>query len=103
MYAQNRSGRRFLTKEGKELKESWGWQAKSLKNQFYASGTHIKVTVRLYFRDARRRDSQNFLKLVYDAFTGILYEDDSQIVEEHIFKYIDRTSPRIELEWEVVK
>lgn len=98
MYGQTRAGRRYLSDEGKELKKSWGWDAKSQGGVLLSST--VAVTVRLYFPDYRRRDSQNFLKLVYDAFTGVLWEDDSLIVEEHIYKSVDKTNPRIELEYE---
>lgn len=80
------------------MKEKWGWEAKAQGGILLSC--KVVVTVKIHFPDNRRRDSQNFLKIVYDAFTGILWEDDSLIVEEHIYKYIDKKNPRIELEYE---
>jgi Holliday junction resolvase RusA-like endonuclease len=40
----------------------------------------------------------NFNKLWQDALTGIVYEDDSQIAELHLYRDYDKARPRIEIE-----
>lgn len=37
-----------------------------------------------------------------DALTGIVWLDDSQIVEAHVFKGYDKANPRIEISIEVI-
>jgi len=86
-----------MSKQGKYLKESYQWQAKS---QWHAKPLTrgLKLTLRAYFGTKRTQDIDNFNKLVLDALTGIVWEDDSQILELHIYKDYDKQNPRIELE-----
>ena len=60
------------------------------------------VRAAIYFPDARRRDIDNVGKSVCDALNGVLYVDDSQIVELHLLKFIDRENPRIDVTVTVV-
>jgi Holliday junction resolvase RusA-like endonuclease len=39
----------------------------------------------------------NFNKLWQDALSGMVYEDDSQITELHLYRDYDKARPRIEL------
>lgn len=50
------------------------------------------VCVKLVFclPDKRRRDWDNLAKGVMDALNGLVYRDDSQVVEAHIAKIMDR-------------
>lgn len=56
----------------------------------------IAVTVHWY-REARRGDLDNRLKVVLDAMQKTAYESDSQIVELHAFRHEDRACPRFEV------
>lgn len=55
------------------------------------------VTVRFFFATRRRRDLDNQNKLILDALTGIVYEDDSQICDLRLIRGYDKSRPRIEL------
>lgn len=55
---------------------------------------HIVVSISLYMPDARQRDCDNAAKSITDALNKVAWKDDSQIVELHIRKRIDRTNPR---------
>ncbi len=89
--------RKYMTTKGKELKESYQWQIKSqykgkpIKND-------IDLRVELFFGDNRIRDIDNYNKILLDAFTGILWEDDSQIQSLLIVKNKDLKNPRIEIQ-----
>jgi Holliday junction resolvase RusA-like endonuclease len=48
--------------------------------------------------DQRDLVLDNFNKLWQDALTGIVYEDDSQIAELHLYRDYDKARPRIEIE-----
>lgn len=50
-----------------------------------------------YFGTKRKADLDNFNKLWQDALTGVVYEDDSQICELHLFRKYDKANPRIEI------
>lgn len=49
-------------------------------------------------RPTKKPDIDNLEKLVYDALNGIIYKDDSLVVESHINKYYS-INPRIEMEF----
>ena len=86
----------YMTQKGKDLKESYQWQ---IKSQYKGKPikSDIDLRVELFFGDNRRRDIDNYNKILLDAFTGILWEDDSQIQSLLIIKNKDLKNPRIEL------
>jgi Holliday junction resolvase RusA-like endonuclease len=86
----------YMCKQGKDLKESYQWQAKS---QWKGNPTtkDVEIEVRLYFKDNRRRDWDNWHKILCDSLTGIVWEDDSQIKKASVEKFIDKKNPRIEI------
>lgn len=86
----------YMSKEGRELKESYQWQVKSQWKQKMIE-EEISISIDLYFKDKRRRDWDNWHKLSMDALTGIVWKDDSQIVNAIISKNIDKENPRIEI------
>jgi Holliday junction resolvase RusA-like endonuclease len=50
----------------------------------------LKVDVRIQFPDRRRRDIANYLDALFDVMNGLVYADDSQIVEIHAYKSIGK-------------
>lgn len=55
-----------------------------------------------FFGNRRRVDGDNCQKLVWDALTGIVWDDDSQIVEWSGHKHVDKLFPRTEIKvWRV--
>lgn len=83
-----------MTPQGKAIKEAYQWEAKS-QWQAKPLTDELAVSVRFYFKNKRRRDLDNQNKLVLDALTGIVYEDDSQIGELHLVRDYDAKEPRI--------
>jgi len=57
----------------------------------------LQVTLDLYPPDARRRDVDNYSKVVLDVLTeGCVWHDDSQIADLHILKRPrDKDNPRV--------
>lgn len=51
----------------------------------------------LLFKTHRRRNLDNQNKLVLDALTGIVYEDDILVSELHLYRDYDRNNPRIDI------
>lgn len=92
----------YLSKEGKNLKESYSWQ---IKNQYKGQPLigSVKLTVELYFGDKRIRDIDNYNKLLLDACSSLLYIDDKQIHELTIRKNYDKENPRIDIVLEEYK
>jgi crossover junction endodeoxyribonuclease RusA len=80
-----------------DLKQDWQWQAKSQWKGGPLPGD-VHMTAHLYHGTKRERDIDNFSKLLLDALTGIVYEDDSQIVSLTITKAYDKENPRVDVE-----
>ena len=76
-YPQSRTGRRYLSPEGKAFKEEIGWEAKKV---YKLPPNEDNLVLGLYFswKDKRRRDCQNYIKLIADALEGIIVLDDKQ-------------------------
>ena len=69
------------------------------------------VSIDYYFPDKRRRDAANYNKVLLDAFSGVVYQDDRQIGDNNdsLFsaypagwkfierKFLDRERPRAEV------
>ncbi len=88
---------RYLTNEGRALKEDYQWQAKKqMKGQKLLDGDLV-VWIDTYHDTHRKNDWDNFHKLSMDSLTGIVYRDDSQIVRAVVNKRYDKSNPRIEI------
>ncbi len=86
----------YMSKEGKEIKEAYQWEIKSQYKKKPIKG-NVYLDIYLYFGDKRIHDIDNYNKILLDAFTGIVWEDDSQIQRITIVKLIDIKNPRIEI------
>ncbi len=85
-----------MTPEGKAIKEMYQYEAKKQWKEKPLTGK-IDVTLTFYFKTKHRRDLDNQNKLVLDALSGIVYEDDSQIDVLCLFREYDAANPRIEI------
>jgi crossover junction endodeoxyribonuclease RusA len=85
-----------MSAEGKAMKEQYQWE---IISQYKEKLTYrnIEVEIKLFFGDKRKRDVDNYNKLVLDAMTGIVYDDDKQIQALHIYKDYDKENPRCEI------
>jgi Holliday junction resolvase RusA-like endonuclease len=57
----------------------------------------VSVTLRVY-RQAKRGDLDNSIKVSLDSLIGVAYADDSQIVRIVAERYDDKRNPRVEVE-----
>lgn len=95
LYTISRYGKRILTKEARLNKEAIAKEAWALWNYVPRFGS-VKVRIKLFFKTNRKQDLDNIKGLI-DALSGILWQDDSQIVDLHILKDVDRENPRVEI------
>ena len=88
--------RGYMTAEGVRKKEEYRW---TMKTQYKGNllVEEFALEVKFYFPDKRKRDIDNFNKLWLDAGKDIIWQDDSLINELHLYKYIDKDNPRIEI------
>lgn len=87
---------RYMTAEGKSLKEQYQWEAKGQWGDQPLQG-EVSLSVRFYFKTKLRRDLDNQTKIVLDALTGIVYEDDNQIADLRLTRTYDKENPRMEI------
>ena len=95
-------GSLYMIKEAQDLKLSYQWQTKSQYKGKPLTGS-LKIDVRQVFGTKRRSDIDNFSKLLFDALTGLIWEDDSQIMEARFIKDYDKNNGRIEIIIEEIK
>ena len=81
-----------MYKDGKDWKDKAQIYAKIL---YKGEITEKKLRADIYMYVKRDRDLHGSLKLLYDSFQGIVYSDDKQFVEEHLYKLVDKENPRI--------
>lgn len=86
----------YMDKKCKDLKEDYYWQ---LKSQYTGPPlkTPLRVILSLSMGTKRKADIDNYNKLVLDAMSGVIYEDDVQIQELTITKGYDKEHPRIDI------
>lgn len=90
------NGRMLLQKKYRDTKEAIAWEIRSgWKGEPLTED--VAVNVIIYFGNNRANDIDNYLKIILDAAEGILFENDSQITELHVFKEYDKENPRVEL------
>ena len=63
----------------------------------------LSLHIHFYFGSKRKRDLDNQSKLILDALTGIVYEDDSLIDELHLYRHFDKAKPRIDIAVELIE
>lgn len=86
----------YLNGKGKDLKTYYHIQAKQQWKKDPITN-EVDLEIKLYFKDLRKRDVDNYNKILLDSLTGIIWEDDSQIKRITIEKFTDREKPRIEI------
>lgn len=56
----------------------------------------IEITIK-WFRKRKQGDLDNRIKIVLDCLQWRLYENDSQIVALHAYRFEDKDNPRVEI------
>lgn len=92
-YGQVRN-RRYLKKEAKEMKQQYIEQIQE-QYKWNVIKWDVIIQIDLYRPDKRRRDRDNRHKLSMDALEWIVLQDDSQIMQAIVTKYVG--DARIEL------
>jgi crossover junction endodeoxyribonuclease RusA len=84
----------YLSEEAKDFKAKVAERYQGMQKPLLGD---VAVTVKV-FRKIKAGDYHNRLKVLFDALEGIAYINDSQIVEEHSFRFDSPTNPRVEIE-----
>jgi crossover junction endodeoxyribonuclease RusA len=99
------NGRRLLSSAGRAYKAEVGrlvWIGLSkLRNRSAIlsrlQSEPLALSIRFYFTSSLRRDVDGGLKIAQDALCEGLGINDNRIVETHLYKHVDKDTPRIEV------
>ena len=83
-YYRSWQGRVLISKDGREFKK----EVDLLLNNYEKILGKIKLTLILYFKDKRKRDLDNYNKVLIDCLKNKLFEDDDQIYQLYMEKHI---------------
>ena len=77
-------GKLIISKDGREFKK----EVDLLLNNYEKILGKIKLTLILHFKDKRKRDLDNYNKVLIDCLKNKLFEDDDQIYQLYMEKHI---------------
>lgn len=98
-YWRNYRGRMVVSAEAKAYREEVGWFFR--QEGWVPLRGAVGVNIRIY-RARRSGDIDGFLKILLDAMQGHAFEDDSQIVELHAFRFDNKDNPHVDvIVWQV--
>lgn len=97
-YWRNFRGRTVVSAEAKAYKDFVGVFCRM--NEIEPIDGNVVIELDIY-RERKRGDLDNRIKVCLDSLQGRVFEDDSQIVEIHARRFDDKDNPRVELKiWE---
>jgi len=94
-YWRNYNGTVVVSAEAQDYKTGVQLQARYARLQPFGGDVAMYVHV---YRAQKRGDLDNFAKVLGDALNGVMYHDDSQVVELHMWRHDDKAAPRVEVE-----
>ena len=95
-YLRHTSRGVYLTKEAKQYKAGVGWKLLAEKVRPIPKPHKVTLTVKAY-RPRASGDLDNILKVLLDALNKVAFEDDSQVIELHCYRFDDKLNPRVEV------
>jgi len=82
------------TRDWTEVCQQEAWLA--MRGQALLEG-NLRLELFFYRSNKRHADWENLAKLVCDAMNEVVYDDDKQIKESHVWVNVDRENPRTEV------
>lgn len=86
--------RMVISAEAKAYKEHVALIARDSGAAMLTGDVSIRLDV---YREAKRGDLDNKIKVILDSLQGVLYADDKQVVEIHARRFDDKGNPRVEV------
>jgi len=97
-YNQHRQGGRGLKDSAREYQEWARLAAMEAAHGWIWHGSWLRVRIKLYFPDERRRDTHNHPKVLLDGIADGLGVDDRWMLISEEIPSLDRKDPRVEVE-----
>jgi len=101
IWRKNKFGSIYLTPEGEEYKNNLLFGLHSFKKKVEAELSYhqlwwtdlqnIIFNMKYFFKDERRRDTHNYIKIIADAFQDVFEVDDRHFLFREIEKVIDKS------------
>lgn len=85
----------YRTVEANAYRDLVGWTLRGMGLEPLHS--KLAVTIRA-FRPRKSGDIDGILKVSLDAMNKLAYDDDSQIIELHVYRDDDKKNPRLEVD-----
>ena len=92
-YYRSWQGRVLISKDGRIFKKD----VDMFLNNYVKVKGKIKLTLILYFKDKRKRDVDNYAKVLIDCLKNKLFEDDDMIYKLYMEKHIAYGENKIEI------
>ena len=89
-YPSNKQGRRYLSDEAKTFRQGVQYHCVGKVPWKLTDQDKFEVIVGFIFKDNRRRDVDDYIKIFFDSLNGMAWLDDSQIEQITAFKYQGR-------------
>jgi Holliday junction resolvase RusA-like endonuclease len=98
-------GRMVTAKKPAQYESDLSWYAKVVMSSKRLEPTKklVRLTIHYYHQSVKKKDQPNLPKTTADALNRIVYEDDSQIHETHLYRHLDRQKPRVVIKVEEVE
>ena len=93
-YWKQANGRIYVSAEARRYKEDVGWICAALGVQPIEGAVSVSINV---YRQQKRGDLDNFLKVLFDSLKGYCFSDDDQVLHISANRYDDKDNPRIEV------
>ena len=101
MYIHKRNVQKILTNTAKQyIKTIQDLCKKEIKKQNWKKDKEsvwYVMDMYFYFKDKRKRDSHNCLKLLMDSLEGLLFTNDYFVLPRIQYVTLDRENPRVEI------
>lgn len=85
----------YVSSEAEDYKAGVMLRARQTNMRPYTGDVALYVHV---YRQQARGDLDNYAKVLCDSLNGAAYNDDSQVVELHMYRHDDKRNPRVEVE-----
>lgn len=97
-FSVSKGGKVYTPKETKQAEDDIAWAIKSQHRGLMVDGdSKFGVRMVFYTKSFQRRDIDNMAKLIFDACTGLVWADDTQVWEMHARLFRKDAEPRTEL------
>tara|TARA_Y100000310_G_scaffold297299_1_gene330181 strand:- start:956 stop:1303 length:348 start_codon:yes stop_codon:yes gene_type:complete len=93
--ANTKFGRKYLTKKAKEYQKVVKESSAHITEKYLGE---VIMSIKYHFGDKRRRDIDNYSKVILDCLEGVCYIDDKQVSKLSLEKHYDKENPRTEVE-----